>query len=70
MEGKRRGKAHYPSSSALNYLNANDVRGRERDRERGEGSKKNTPGRRRRGGNGEENADVLAERGRGAVEGG
>ncbi len=26
MEG--RGKAYYPSSSALNYLNANDVRGR------------------------------------------
>ena len=28
------GKAYYPSSSALNYLNANDVRGRERERAR------------------------------------
>lgn len=33
------GKAYYPSSSALNYLNANDVRGRgggEREERRGE----------------------------------
>lgn len=44
MEGK--GKAYYPSSSALNYLNANDVRGREREREeRRGGERKNDDGR-------------------------
>lgn len=48
--GKRRdggkGKAYYPSSSALNYLNANDVRGRDRERE------KERVGEERRGGEG------------------
>lgn len=42
MEGK--GKAYYPSSSALNYLNANDVRGRE-----GEEGRKMMMGGRHRG---------------------
>lgn len=33
--GRMRREAYYPSSSALNYLNANDVRGRGREGRRG-----------------------------------
>lgn len=51
--GKRdggKGKAYYPSSSALNYLNANDVRGQER------GGEENDDGRKTPRGNGKGSA--------------
>ncbi|KAK5851752.1 hypothetical protein PBY51_023280 [Eleginops maclovinus] len=58
MEGK--GKAYYPSSSALNYLNANDVRGRERGGEERIGEEENDDGRKTPRGNGKESTSVLA----------
>lgn len=58
------GKAYYPSFSALNYLNANDVRGRKRG-----GQQENDAGWKTLRGNGEENTDMSAADGGSVVEG-
>ncbi|KAF3848825.1 hypothetical protein F7725_015322 [Dissostichus mawsoni] len=59
------GKAYYPSSSALNYLNANDVRGESEEGRRGEERigeerRKMMMGRKTLRGNGKESTSVLA----------
>ncbi|KAK1884368.1 Histidinol-phosphate aminotransferase, partial [Dissostichus eleginoides] len=64
------GKAYYPSSSALNYLNANDVRGRERGGEERIGEEENDDGEEDAEGKWEGEHERVGRRGQDAAEGG